>query len=49
MKRIALLLVLGTIFVACENESIDDAVFNQDTDTNTEETTDGDGIVVDNN
>lgn len=41
MKKIAFLLVLASIFVACENESFEDAVFNEDTTTDTEETTDG--------
>lgn len=40
MKRIPFLLVLAALFVACENESIDSSVFNENNTSDTEETTD---------
>lgn len=42
MKKLVILLVLASIFVACENESFEDSVFNENT-TDTQDTNDGDG------
>jgi len=54
MKRIPFLLVLVALFVACENESFDDAVLNtsnSDTEetSNNEETNEDEEITINGN
>ncbi|WP_219007902.1 hypothetical protein [Aquimarina litoralis] len=43
MKKLSILVVLASMFVACENESFEDAVFNEDITVDTEETNDNEG------